>query len=121
MMRHCPPGGGICGSSRIPSALAPERKKARRGPSGSRRLYFPVPTDVGQQKWRQEPAITGKVRARPPCGSRGGAEVLSKDGSWGRQQREESGLGSCRAEGWDLYNGGLGAWGLRRPAGLGRG
>lgn len=34
------------------------------------RLYSPIPTDVGQQRWRQEPAITGKVRARPSSGSR---------------------------------------------------
>lgn len=43
-----PPGGGVCGSSRIPSALAPGRKKARKRLSGPQRLSSRLPTDVGQ-------------------------------------------------------------------------
>lgn len=87
-----PPGGGVSGGSRIPSALAPGRKKARRRLSGPQRLGSRLPTDVGQQRWRQEPAITGKVRARPPAGTHLGAEGLREDGCWGWQQRKGPGL-----------------------------
>ena len=60
-MINRPPGGGVCGSSRIPSALAPSGR--RRGRDSLARLTSsPIPTDVGQQRWRQERAITGKVR-----------------------------------------------------------
>lgn len=88
-------------------------KKAWRWLSGPPRLYSPVPTDVGQQRWRREPAITGKVRARPPGGSRQALRGQSEAGSWGRQQREDTDLRNGHAAGWGCPRGapGLGTWG----------
>lgn len=91
-------------------------KKAWRWLSGPPRLYFPVPTDVGQQRWRREPAITGKVRARPPGGSRQALREQSEAGSWGRQQREETDLRNGHTARWGCPKGAP-AWELEEGAG----